>query len=148
MERLETTILKNLLSDEEYTRKVVPFLKSDYFHDRSERLLFEQIESFITKYNNLPTTEILIIELDKNADVSEEDFSSAQTILAELNEIEVNKTWLIDQTEKFCQDKAIYNAVMNSIQILDGKTKQSKENIPDFLENFLHFFLNLIVSFL
>ena len=137
MKRLEMVILKNLLLDEEYTRKVVPFLKSDYFHDRSERLLFEQIESFITKYNNLPTAEILIIELDKNVDVSEEDFSSAQTILAELNETEVNKTWLIDQTEKFCQDKAIYNAVMNSIQILDGKTKKTKESIPEILSDAL-----------
>jgi replicative DNA helicase len=139
MERLETTILRNLLSDEYYTRKVMPFLMSDYFHDRPERLLFQQIESFITKYNSLPTTEALVIELGDDSDIGESEFEAAQSILNSFtDDYEAPVTdWLIDQTEKFCQDKAVYNAVMESIQILDGKAKQSKENIPEILSDAL-----------
>jgi replicative DNA helicase len=139
MERLETTILRNLLSDEEYTRKVMPFLKNDYFHDHPERLLFQQIESFVTKYNSLPTTEALVIDLGNDSDIGELDFESAQSILSSFTgEYEKPAAeWLADQTEHFCQEKAVYNAVMESIQILDGKQDKMKESIPEILSDAL-----------
>ena len=127
------------MSDEEYTRKVTPFLKSDYFHDRPERLLFKQIESFVTKYNSLPTTEALVIELGNDGDIGETDFESTQSILSSFTD-DYEKPpadWLADQTEKFCQEKAVYNAVMESIQILDGKQDKTKESIPEILSDAL-----------
>ncbi len=139
MERLETTILRNLLSDEEFTRKVTPFLKSDYFHDRAERLLFEQIESFVTKYNSLPTTEALVIDLGNDDEIGESDFESARSILSSFTDDYEKPVaeWLAEQTEKFCQEKAVYNAVMESIQILDGKQDKTKESIPEILSDAL-----------
>ena len=128
-----------MLSDEEFTRKVTPFLKSDYFHDRPERLLFEQIESFVTKYNSLPTTEALVIELGNDSDIGESDFESAQSILSSFTDDyeKPSAEWLAEQTEQFCQEKAVYNAVMESIQILDGKQDKTKESIPEILSDAL-----------
>lgn len=128
-----------MLSDEEFTRTTTPFLKSDYFHDRPERLLFEQIESFITKYNSLPTTEALVIELGNDSDIGESDFESARSILSSFagDYEKPSYEWLTEQTEQFCQEKAVYNAVMESIQILDGKQDKTKESIPEILSDAL-----------
>ena len=127
------------MSEEEFARTTGPFLKSDYFHDRPERLLFDQIESFITKYNDLPTTEALVIELGNDVDISESDFESARNILDTFKSDyeKPSYEWLIEQTEQFCQDKAVYNAVMESIQILDGKQDKTKESIPEILSDAL-----------
>ena len=137
---LPTLILKNLHYSEEFTRKVLPFLRADYFNDRNERTIFNEISSFITNYGNIPTYEALIIQLNEKQ-ISEEEYKETQTLLNELHEAKsetVDLEWLVDKTETFCQDQAIFNAVRESITILDGKHKDlSKGSIPTLLSEAL-----------
>ena len=137
---LNTLILKNLHYSEEFTRKVLPFLKADYFNDRNERTIFNEISSFITNYGNIPTYEALIIQLNEKQ-VSEEEHKETLTLLNELHEAKsetVDLDWLVDKTETFCQDQAIFNAVRESITIFDGKHKDlSKGSIPTLLSEAL-----------
>ena len=138
--RLETTILKNLIYNEEYTRKVLPFLSVNYFQEREDKILYEKIDEYINQYNTLPTKEALAIELD-NSSIKDEEFQNSLKLLESItNENdEANISWLLDSTEKFCQDKAIYNAVVESISILDekGGDKRDKGSIPDILSDAL-----------
>ena len=138
--RLETTILKNLIYNEEYTRKVLPFLSVNYFQEREDKILYEKIDEYINQYNTLPTQEALAIELDKSP-LKDEEFQNSLKLLESItNENdEANISWLLDSTEKFCQDKAIYNAVVESISILDekGGDKRDKGSIPDILSDAL-----------
>ena len=138
--RLETTILKNLIYNEEYTRKVLPFLSVNYFQEREDKILYEKIDEYINQYNTLPTQEALAIELDKSS-IKDEEFQNSLKLLESItNENdEANISWLLDSTEKFCQDKAIYNAVVESISILDekGGNKRDKGSIPDILSDAL-----------
>ena len=138
--RLETTILKNLLYNEEYTRKVLPFLSVNYFQEREDKILYEKIDEYINQYNALPTQEALAIELDKSP-IKDEEFQNSLKLLESItNENdEANISWLLDSTEKFCQDKAIYNAVVESISILDekGRNTRDKGSIPDILSDAL-----------
>ena len=135
--RLETTILQNLVYNEEYTRKVLPFLSVDYFQEREDKILYEKINEYINQYNTLPTQEALAIELDKSSIKDEEFQNSLECISNETDE--TNISWLLDSTEKFCQDKAIYNAVVESISILDegGRNTRDKGSIPDILSDAL-----------
>jgi len=136
--RLEDTILTNLVFNEEYARKVLPFLKDEYFGTRSDKLLFESVYDFITKYNNLPTKETLIIELNNRKDINEEEFKAIKTTINGLTPQESDIQWLFDTTEKFCKDKAVNNAVLNGIKILDGKDKErNAEAIPSILSEVL-----------
>ena len=136
--RLEDTILTNLIFNEEYTRKVLPFLKDEYFGTRSDKIIFSQIYDFVNKYNNLPTKETLIIELNTRKDINEEEFKAIKTTIAGLNPVEADLEWLFDTTEKFCKDKAVNNAVLNGIKILDGKDKKrTPEAIPSILSEAL-----------
>ena len=126
-QRIETIILKNLLHNEEYSRKVLPFLKKDYFLEHTDKLLYEQVDLFINKYNNLPTKEALVIELD-NTPLKDEEFENVTELLTHLELQKDEKSdiqWLLETTEKFCQDKAIYNAVVHSIKILDEPEKSN-----------------------
>ena len=138
--RLETTILKNLIYNEEYTRKVLPFLSVNYFQEREDKILYEKIAEYINKYNALPTQEALAIELDKSS-IKDEEFQNTLKLLESItNENdEANISWLLDSTEKFCQDRAIYNAVVESISILDekGRNTRDKGSIPDILSDAL-----------
>jgi len=140
-QRVEALILKNLIHNEEYSRKVLPFLKKDYFMEHADKLLYTQVDSFINKYNNLPTKEALVIELD-NTPLKDEEFENVTGLLDYLegqkNE-QSDITWLLETTEKFCQDKAIYNAVVSSIKILDEpeKSKSDKGAIPELLTDAL-----------
>ena len=138
--RLETTILKNLLYNEEYTRKVLPFLSVNYFQEREDKILYEKINEYINQYNALPTQEALAIELDKSP-LKDEEFQNSLKLLESItNENdEANISWLLDSTEKFCQDRAIYNAVVESISILDekGRNTRDKGSIPDILSDAL-----------
>ena len=138
--RLETTILKNLLYNEEYTRKVLPFLSVNYFQEREDKILYEKINEYINQYNALPTQEALAIELDKSP-LKDEEFQNSLKLLESItNETdEANISWLLDSTEKFCQDRAIYNAVVESISILDekGRNTRDKGSIPDILSDAL-----------
>ena len=138
MKTIETTILKNLVHNEDYLRKVIPFLKDEYFQDNADKIVFNLIEEFVKKYNKPPTLEALDIA-SLNSSLTEGQFSEVSSLLKELNnKDESNNEWLIEETEKFCKDKAVYNAILASIGILDGKDKeQSKDGIPSLLQEAL-----------
>ena len=137
---VETTILGNLLQNEEYTRKVLPFLKNDYFSRNPEKIIYGTVNDFVTKYNSLPTKEALSIELQEKK-INEEEFIETIELLDDISKDTQEHTdlgWLLDTTEKFCQDKAIYNAVVESISILDSqKSDQDKGVIPEILSDAL-----------
>ena len=141
MNRLEQTILKNLIYNEEYTRKVLPFIQSDYFSDNTEKVVFKEIFEFVNKYKNLPTHEALVINFTESKTLTEPQVRSSIELLNELKQSKdetVDLSWLTENTEKFCQDKAIYNAIMESVQILDDKAeKKSKGEIPKLLSDAL-----------
>ena len=128
---LEQKILKHLILDEEYTRKTLPFIKGEYFQEPSEKLLFSEIESYVNKYNTMPTQEALAIEIDKRINLTDDQHKKTIALVKEITiDPEVSDTkWLIDATENFCQEKAIYNGIMQSIQILDDKNKNSTEKL-------------------
>ena len=135
---LEQTILRNLLTDEEYMRKVLPFIKPDYFQG-IYRILFREAGKFVAKYNKLPTSESFQIELDQSEKLSDEQHTLAMDIVPQLFTHEkVDAKWLLDTTEKWCQDRAIYNAIMESISIIDGKHEElTKGALPDLLSKAL-----------
>ena len=138
MERIETTAIKHLIHNEEYTRKVLPFLKEEYFSDRHEQILFREIEKFVLKYNNLPTKESLSIEINSNKSVNDDEYKKITDIISTLDPVKVDLNWLVDTTEKFCKDRAIHNAILGGIQILDGKDKEhTPEYLPEMLSNAL-----------
>ena len=138
MERIERTTLKNLIHNDEYARKVLPFLKEEYFTERFDKILFREIYHFITKYNNLPTKEALSIELNNRKDVNETEYKTITDILGTLNKEPIDQKWLVETTEKFCKDRAIHNAILGGIQILDGKDKEhSPEYLPEMLSQAL-----------
>ena len=139
MTDIENIILHNLIKNETYSRKVTPFIQREYFHDRSLRFVFETIHDFIIKYNNLPTKEALYIILDKNKSITQEEMKRISNIVEEIsaNKEQCDAEWLMVETENFCKEKAVYNAIMESIQIIDGKTQQSQGSIPDILSKAL-----------
>jgi len=138
MERIERTTLKNLIHNDEYARKVLPFLKEEYFTERFDKILFREIYHFITKYNNLPTKEALSIELNNRKDINETEYKTITDILGTLNKEPIDQKWLVETTEKFCKDRAIHNAILNGIHILDGKDKEhSPEYLPEMLSQAL-----------
>jgi replicative DNA helicase len=132
--------LKNLHYNEEYTRKVLPFIKPDYFKERSEKVIFNEISSFVTDYGNIPTYEALVIQLSEKS-LSDDEYTETLDVLKEFHETRaetVDLEWLVDKTEGFCQEKAIYNAVLESISILDNSHKElSKGSIPKLLSDAL-----------
>jgi len=141
MNRLESTILKNLIYNEEYTRKVLPFVKQDYFSDNTEKIVFQEIFDFIQKFKNPPTHEALVINFTEKKDLSETQVGDSIELLKEIHLAKDEPTdtnWLIGETEKFCQDKAIYNAIMDSVSILDNKQQgKTKGEIPKLLSDAL-----------
>ena len=138
MERIERTALRNLIHNEDYSRKVLPFIKEDYFSDRLERLLFKEIYKFITKFNALPTKEALSIEINDSKDITEDEYKKITDIIATLNPEKINLEWLVETTEKFCKDRAIHNAILGGIQIIDGKDKKhTPEYLPEMLSDAL-----------
>ena len=135
--RIETTILSNLVYNEEYTRKVIPFLKEDYFQDGVEKIIFQTIWAYAEKYKSNPTIDALVIDVQDKA-LNEEQYKKSVDYLSEIEETPTDLDWLTDQTEKWCKDKAIYNAVLNGIQIIDGKVKdQSPDALPSILSEAL-----------
>ncbi len=125
MSTIEQTALANLIHNEEYTRKVLPFMKGDYFSDRTERIVFEEIQKFVDKYNALPNQNSLEVELDSRKDLNEDDYKRVLDVVRELKtDDDVNFEWLVETTEQFCKDKAVYNAIVDGIAIIDGKDKK------------------------
>ena len=138
MERIETTILRNLIFNEEYSRKVIPFIRSDYFEQRTEKIIFEEIVEFITKYDSAITIEALNIETENRSDLTETEIKEVRDINNSLTESVVDGQWLLDTTEKWCRDRAIYLALMESIHIADGNDeKKNRDAIPSILSDAL-----------
>ena len=136
---IERTTLGQLLTNEEYARKVMPHMKMDYFSDRTERTVFEEIQKFVQRYNALPTKDTLEIEIDTRRDLNEDDIKKVLTVVKELSvDSDVNADWLVETTEKFCKDKAVYNAIVEGISIIDGKDKnRGADAIPSILTDAL-----------
>jgi replicative DNA helicase len=138
MERVEFLVLKNLLHNEEYLRKVIPFIKSEYFQDFNQKVLYEEIHSFVSQYNEMPTKEILTIEVEKRKDINETSFRELTTLIEHLDSDPAEIEWLMNTTEKWCRDRAIYLALMESIQIADGgDEKKTPDAIPSILSDAL-----------
>ena len=137
-QRIEESILRNLLFNEQYYRKVVPFLKADYFEEYHEKIIYEEIADFAAKYDKVPTKEVLTINLQNRGDLTDEAFKDSTTKVRELTDEWVDYDWLLDATEKWCQDRAIYLALMQSIKIADGGDKKlTKGAIPSILQDAL-----------
>ncbi len=137
-EKIEKTALRNLIHNEDYIRKVLPFLKSEYFQDRSERVVFSEIQKFVSQYNKRPTKETLQIDLNKRKDLNEDEYKKIVDLISSLDPQDVDLDWLVNTTEKFCKDRAVHNAVMDGIHIIDGKDKNhSPEAIPEILRDAL-----------
>ena len=136
---LTSTILAELTTNEDYARKVLPFIKEDYFQSVTDRILVTKIQNYFEEYKTVPSKETLYIELENDDSISESDWNATVTALESLSsESGSNIDWLVDKTEAFCQEKAVYNAIMESIHIIDGKSKsKTKQAIPEILSNAL-----------
>ena len=138
MERIETTILRNLIFNEEYSRKVIPFIQPEYFEQRSEKIIFEEVTKFIVKYGSAITIEALNIETENRTDLNENEVREIRDINNSLTDSVVDDQWLIDTTEKWCRDRAIYLALMESIALADGQDdKKGRDAIPSILSDAL-----------
>ena len=138
MEKVEFLILRNLLHNEDYVRKVIPFIKSEYFEDTNQKIVFEEILSFIQEYNQPATKEVLCIEVEKRKDINDTSFKEIVHLIQNLDDVPIELDWLIDTTEKWCRDRAIYIALMESIHIADGKDeKKNRDSIPSILSDAL-----------
>tara|TARA_B100001939_G_scaffold347099_1_gene367700 strand:- start:377 stop:1759 length:1383 start_codon:yes stop_codon:yes gene_type:complete len=136
--RIEQTILKNLIQSEEFTRKVIPFLKSEYFTDSSEQLVYQLTREYFDKYTKSPTVEALLINLDKNTSSPDKVVESARQLIGNLEQADESPIeWVVNETEQWCKDRAIYLAVMSSIDVLDKKSQRSTGEIPDLLKDAL-----------
>jgi len=138
MDKVEILILRNLLYNEEYLRKVIPFIKPDYYEDSNQRIVFEEIEKFIQEYNQPATKEVLCIEVEKRQDINDTTFSEITKLISYLEDSPTDFDWLCDTTEKWCRDRAIYLALMESISLAEGKDKdKDRDAIPSILSNAL-----------
>jgi replicative DNA helicase len=135
--RLEQTILKNLIQNEPFTRKVLPFLKSEYFTESDEKVVFKEIQQYFLKYTKPPTTEALLINLDNNTSLSENELKMSKTVISQFDKETTPMDWLVEETEKWCKDRAIYIAVMDSIEVIDKKSQRSTGEIPELLKDAL-----------
>ena len=121
MDKVEFLILRNLLYNEEYVRKVVPFLKAEYFENFNEKVVFEEILNFVQQYNQPATKEVLCIETEKRQDINDSSFKEITDLIGSLENTPSEFNWLVETTEKWCRDRAIYLALMEPIQLADGK---------------------------
>jgi len=138
MDKVEILILRNLLYNEDYLRKVVPFIKADYFEDPQQKVVFEEILNFVNKYNQPTTKEVLCIEVEKRSDINDSTFQEITKLISYLEEVPTDFDWLVDTTEKWCRDRAIYLALMESIALADGKDQEKdRDAIPSILSDAL-----------
>ena len=136
--RIEETIISNLLHNEEYARKVLPFIDKRYFSERKEKIIFEEYDKFFDKYNKPLTKEILAIEVSNRKDLTDKEYNEFSEYINKIDNTEINPDWLMNETESFCKKKAVYNAILDSIGIIDGKDKQRSEDaIPSMLSDAL-----------
>jgi replicative DNA helicase len=138
MDKVEILVLRNLLHNEEYVRKVIPFIKSEYFEDTNQKVVFEEILKFVQEYNQPATKEVLCIEVEKRQDINDASFKEITQMVSYLDDEPTEFNWLVDTTEKWCRDRAIYLALMESIHIADGKDeKKNRDSIPSILSDAL-----------
>ena len=138
MDKVEILILRNLLYNEEYLRKVVPFIKADYFEDPQQKIVFEEVLNFVSEYNQPATKEVLCIEVEKRQDINDTTFQEITKLISYLEDVPTDFDWLVDTTEKWCRDRAIYLALMESIALADGKDKEKdRDAIPSILSDAL-----------
>ncbi len=138
MDKIEFLVLKNLLHNEDYLRKVIPFIKPEYFQDRKQKIVYEEIHNFVSQYNDVPTKEVLSIEVEKRKDINEDEFKEVANLVSYLDKDPVEQDWLFDTTEKWCRDRAIYLALLDSISIADGNdNKKTPDAIPSILSDAL-----------
>jgi len=138
MQTIERTALTQLVTNEKYARKVLPFIKGDYFSDKTERTVFEEITKFVDKYNKIPTQTSLEIEVQGRKDLNDYEYNKVVEVIKTLESTDVDFEWLVDTTEKFCKDKAVYNAIVEGISIIDGKDKTRDAGaIPSILTDAL-----------
>jgi replicative DNA helicase len=138
MDKVEFLILRNLLHNEQYVRKVIPFVKSEYFEDTNQRIVFEEILKFVQEYNQPATKEVLCIEVEKRQDIDDTSFKEIIHLVGCLEDVPAEFNWLVDTTEKWCRDRAIYLALMESIHIADGNDeKKNRDSIPSILSDAL-----------
>ena len=126
--RIENQIFSNLISNEEYSRKVMPFLVPEYFTERTDRIVFEEIDKFFSKYGKVPSKDIVKIEVSNRTDVTDEQVKNINELVEDFADEHSNEEWLVESTEKFCKDKAVYNAILSSIKIIDGKDKNRNQD--------------------
>ena len=138
-ESIEALVVNSLVFSQEYTRQVLPHLKSEYFEDHNNRVVFEELSKYLVAYDNLPTKEALNIEVENRRDLNESTYKEIKTLIDNLDEEPHESQWLVDTTEKWCRDRAIYIALLESIQIADGNgdAKQSRDAIPSILSSAL-----------
>ena len=137
MDKVEFLILKCLLNDEEYTRKVLPFIKEEYFEDFNQKVVYEEIKKFVIEYNSIPTRESLVIDVDDRSDLNQQQYGEICNLIQNLDPISVENDWLINTTEKWCRDRAIYLALMESVQLADGQGDKNRDAIPSILQEAL-----------
>ena len=138
MDKVEFLILRNLLYNEKYTRKVIPFIKDEYFEDNNQRIVFQEILNFINQYNKLATKEVLAIEIEKRSDINDTTVKEILHLVDCLDDVPVELDWLVNTSEKWCRDRAIYLALMEAIQVADGKDeKKNRDAIPSILSDAL-----------
>ena len=138
MEAIESTIIKNLVNDETYIRKVIPYIKPEYFNDYSDKILFDIINNFLVSYGQSPTKEVLSIEVDNRKDLNEDTYKELQVKIQDINNTEVDSQWLLDSTEKWCKQRAVYLALLDSVKIADGQDdKRTEDAIPSILQEAL-----------
>ena len=138
MDTVEILILRNLLYNEEYLRKVIPFIKTDYFEQPVQKVIFEEIWNFVQEYNQATTKEVLCIEIEKRSDITDASFKEITQLISYLEDVPTDYDWLLDTTEKWCRDRAIYLALMESIALADGKDKEKdRDAIPSILSDAL-----------
>jgi replicative DNA helicase len=136
--KIEKVILQNLANDDEFMRKVIPFLKRDYFIENNEKIIYDKIKGFIDDYNAIPSKDALVIAVQNDKSLNEDQYKEVVEYIHDLDSTEHNKEWLYKETEKFCKDKAIYNAILSSIAIIDGRdSSKSEDGIPQLLQDAL-----------
>jgi replicative DNA helicase len=138
MEAIESTIIKNLVGDDNYVRKVIPYIKPEYFNDYSDKILFDIINNFVVTYGQTPTKEVLAIEVDNRKDLNEDSYKELQGKIQDIDNTEVDSQWLLDSTEKWCKQRAVYLALLDSVKIADGQDeKRTEDAIPSILQEAL-----------
>ena len=138
MDKLEVIVLKNLVYNEKYCRKVLPFIKPEYFETHEERVVFEEVNKYVQEYQTQPPLNAIAIECERRTDLSQDGFQNILTLLKTFTEDKVDFDWLIDTSEKWCKDRAVYLSLLESIKIADGKDKtKSRDAIPSILSEAL-----------